>query len=136
MLLLDVKLSISSANITIYKYLPIFEHPPCPNQMTFFPGWLANSQSDDLQPSATGQIEFFWENNALYICYLVGKPQKDLPPGSEISLGRVALEKKKKLPHDMEVKFIEFKALPQRYSQLAGIELESWWIEWSCRQTR
>ena len=124
MLILDVKLSVCSSLITIYKYLPIFEHPPCPNQMTFFPTWLTDTNAADRPPATPGQLEFFWENNVLYICYLVGKPQKDLPPGSEISLGRVAVEKKKKLPKDMEVKFIEFKHLPQLYSHLAGIECD------------
>jgi hypothetical protein len=123
-LVLDVKLSISSSNITVYKYLPIFEHPPYPNQMTFFPTWIADTQAIDRPASVVGQQEFFWENNVLYICYLVGKPQQDLSPGSEISLGRVAVEKKKKLPQDMEVKFIEFKQLPQLYSHLAGTECD------------
>lgn len=127
MLLLDVKLSVCSSIITIYKYLPIFETPPVPNQMTFFSAWLpdaAISEEPGVSVDKDGQMVLFGENNILYICYLVGKPQPNLLPGSEISVGRVSAEKKKKLPKNMEVKFLEFRDLPRLYSQLAGIEYD------------
>ena len=119
-LVLDVKLSLCSSIITIYKYLPIFENPPIPTQMTFFSDWV----QEDADKTEGIHIEKdgggFCVNNFLYICYLVGVPQKDLAPGSEISFGRVSILKKKKLPPNMQVNFLPFQNLPELYSQIAG----------------
>jgi hypothetical protein len=125
--ILETKLSVYSAPIAIYKYLPIFEHLPVAHQMTFFSNWLPDDSLDDetdLEQSHDGQLELFGEHNILYIAYLIGKPQKNLLPGSEISLGRVAAQKKKKLPCNMEVRFIEFHKLPALYCQLGGIKYD------------
>lgn len=123
-LLLDVKLSLCSSIITIYKYLPIFENPPVPTQMTFFSDWVPEDIGKTelgISKEQDGQLGLFCENNFLYISYLVGVPQKNLLPGSEISFGRVSILKKKKIPPNMEVKFLEFKDLPELYSKIAGI---------------
>ncbi len=123
-LLLDVKLSLCSSIITIYKYLPIFENPPVPKQMTFFSDWVPEDigkTEPGISKEQDGQLGLFCENNFLYISYLVGVPQKNLLPGSEISFGRVSILKKKKLPLNMEVKFLEFKDLPKLYSHIAGV---------------
>lgn len=125
--ILDVKLSLCSAPIVIYKYLPIFEKSAIANQMTFFPNWLSEAALNDelgLEYEKDGQLELFSEHNILYIAYLIGKPQKNLLPGSEISLGRVAVEKKKKLPSNMEVRFIEFRELPALYCLLGGVNYD------------
>lgn len=119
LLVLDVKLSLCSSLITIYHYLPIFENPPVPKQMTFFSDWVPEdaTESGIRTEKDSGS---FCVNNFLYICYLVGVPQKDLIPGSEISFGRVSILKKKKLPANMEVKFLPFKELPKLYSKISG----------------
>ena len=125
--ILDVKLSLCSAPIAIYKYLPIFEKSPIANQMSFFADWLSEAALNDelgLESHADGQLELFGKHNILYIAYLIGKPQKPIQPGTEISLGRVAVEKKKKLPHNMEVRFIEFRELPALYCQLGGVSYD------------
>jgi hypothetical protein len=124
MVLLDVKLSICSSSIAIYHYLPIFEMPPMPCQLTFFPSWLQDTGTEEQQVYADGQMGLFWENNVLYICYLLGKPQKDLLPGSEICFRRERSDKKKKLPDNMEIRFIEFSKLPELYCHFAGIEYQ------------
>ena len=123
--ILDVKLSLCSAPLVIYKYLPIFEQSPSANQMTFFSDWLSEAALNDeigLEYHADGQLELFGEHNILYIAYLIGKPQKHILPGTKISLGRVAAAKKKKLPRNMEVRFIEFQKLPALYCQLGGVD--------------
>jgi hypothetical protein len=131
LLVLDVKLSLQSAGITIYKYLPIFVNGlariPQFSQLTFFPQWLSeNAIEPGYRPD--GQMALFYENNILYICYLIGKPVGVLLPGTEISAikrefrGRTVHKKgKKRLPLDMEVRFIEFDRLPGLYSRLAGM---------------
>lgn len=125
LLVLDVKLCVCSSPITIYKYLPIFEHPPVPNQITFFPVWMAEDILGDEPGSPVdneGQLKFFGVNNILYICYLIGKPQKNFLPGSEIACGRASFLKKKRIPLNMEIRFLEFRDLPALYSRIAGIE--------------
>jgi len=42
-------------------------------------------------------------------------------PGSEIAFGRVSALKKKRLPLNMEVKYLPFPNLPELYSRIAGI---------------
>jgi hypothetical protein len=77
--ILDVKLSICSAAIAIYKYLPIFEKSPIANQMSFFSEWLSEDSLNDevgLEYGKDGQLGLFGEHNILYIAYLIGKPQK------------------------------------------------------------
>lgn len=93
-------------------------------QKTFFSDWLpkeAAMTEPGYQIQPNGQIELSWENNLLYICYLIGGPQKDLLPCSEISFGRVDRKKKKKLPSNMEIRFVPFIRLPELYCQIAGI---------------
>jgi hypothetical protein len=90
--------------------------------LTFFPSWLPDTTDVEQQIYADGQMGLFWENNVLYICYLLGKPQKNLLPGSEICFRRPHSDKKKKLPDNMEIRFIEFSKLPETYCHLAGIE--------------
>jgi hypothetical protein len=44
-------------------------------------------------------------------------------------LGSVDITKKKKLPHNMEVRFIEFQKLPKLYCRLGGVKYEEQSIE-------
>ncbi|MCK4517241.1 hypothetical protein KAT92_00560 [Candidatus Babeliales bacterium] len=126
-LVLDVKLSICSSPITIYKYLPIFENTLAPRQLTFFPEWISEDTLEEvpgLRSDEDGQLNLFSINNILYICYLIGKPQKNYLPGSEIACGPVSFQKKKKIPHNMEIRFLEFHNLPELYCRVAGIEYD------------
>ncbi len=132
-LALDVKLSLTSAPITIYKYLPIFEQglreqTALTHQQTFFPEWLPkNAVNVELVQHVydDGQLGLYFENNILYICYLIGWQTKNLMPGAEVlSLQNPEGSKKngrKKLPSDMEVRFIPFAKLPKLYCEIAGI---------------
>jgi hypothetical protein len=136
LLLVDVKLSVLSGIITIYKYLPLFLSPPqklsLTTQLTFFPTWLPE-EALNLEPYGKspqdGQEEMFRENNILYICYLVGEKINDILPGSCITDAIKGKSRKwkmnkvtKKLPENMEVRFVPFSSLPEIYARIAGQE--------------
>ena len=135
LILLDVKLSIRSAGITIYKYLPLFQRDQTNeanwrNQQTFFPQWLPGelAEIDPICPiEESGQLNLFLEHDILYICYLLGDPVDNLPPGSKISSilhkhHRGKRSTVKHLPQNMEVRFLPFFQLSELYCKLAGIE--------------
>lgn len=140
LILLDVKLSLSSAAVAIYKYLPVFKKPreylPVARQLTFFPEWTSEKVKQ-VEPSSRagpdGQIYLFGENHLLYICYLLGTEATDLCPGDQIASWHHRPPSKegpqpaensewKTLPGNMEVRFIPFEKLPNTYCYIAGIE--------------
>lgn len=126
--ILDVKLCISAAPITIYKYLPLFENrqkSKSMRQTTFFEEWLPQRCTEKplVHYDKDGQSDLAIINNVLYISYLIGKPRSDILPSSTIRGKNTST--KKKLPHNMEVRYIDFTKLPSLYCDLAGIKFES-----------
>ena len=135
---LDVKLCISAAPITIYKYLPLFKDDSFianKGQSTFFENWLPAEATEKpfIHYDEEGQTSMVLQNNILYIAYLIGKPRSDVIPCSTIRGKRSA--KKKKLPENMEVRYIDFFELPQLYCELAGLSCDAqqvaWILEWA-----
>ena len=134
LLALDVKLSVASSMIMIYKYLSLFEkglQPSLAAQKTFFPEWLPKDAVKVNQFQhiyKDGQLGLFFDNNILFICYLIGTAQKNLQPGDEITRvynnTRTKKCKKKRLPMDMEIRFVEFNKLPALYAEIAGIDYD------------
>lgn len=133
LLVLDVKLSSLSAIKTVYKYLPIFEQniedlTALSSQITFFPEWI-DSPPSIKQVDRNGQLNLFQNNNVLYICHLDGPRYSNLFPGDEISTigakNQYKRKKKKKLPSNMEVRFLPFEELPSLYCKIAGYDFDS-----------
>lgn len=82
---LDVKLCISAAPITIYKYLPLFKNDSFianKGQSTFFEDWLPTEAIEKpfIHYDEDGQTSMVLQNNILYIAYLIGKPKTDVIP--------------------------------------------------------
>ncbi|WP_372371422.1 hypothetical protein [Candidatus Uabimicrobium sp. HlEnr_7] len=124
--LLDIKLCVSAAPITIYKYLPLFSEnlsADSDHQVTFFDDWLpeAATQKPFLHYDEDGQANMALKNNVLYICYLLGKPKKDIIPLSVIA----SRKSSKKIPRNMEVRYIDFLELSKFYCDLANIKYEA-----------
>lgn len=130
--ILDVKLSIMSGLNAIYKYVPLFEQgikdESYTTQQNFFEKWLPEDavnvalmqhEFDD------GQLGLYFENHILYISYLIGTPIKNLFPNNKISetfsKNNYRMKNKKKLPKNMEVRFISFFELPKLYCEIGGL---------------
>ncbi len=132
LLILDVKLSITSSPQAVYKYLSLFEEgiqdTTLAQQTTFFNEWDSRTVNVEAEQFIyqDGQMGLFYENNILFICYLIGWKKDTLLPGREVSLLRdtksIKSKNKRKLPHNMEVRFVEFKNLPKLYTDIAGQE--------------
>ena len=123
--LLDIKLCVSAAPIAIYKYLPLFESDffsKEQSQITFFDTWLPEEAVEKpfLHYDEDGQANMALKNNVLYICYLLGKPKNDIVPLSIIA----SRKSSKKIPRNMEVRYVNFLELPRFYCDLANIDYD------------
>ncbi len=132
LLILDVKLSITSSPQAVYKYLSLFEEgiqdTNLAQQTTFFSEWDDRTVNVETEQFVyqDGQMGLFYENNILFICYLIGWKKATLLPGRDVAqLTETKPRKaknKRKLPWNMEVRFVEFKDLPKLYTHIAGQE--------------
>lgn len=126
--ILDVKLCVSSSTFVIYKYLPLFQDENFiiaeQEQITFFSDWLMPEAIEKpfVHYDNEGQTSMALKNNILYISYLVGKPKPDVFPSSTIS-GKYS-EKKRKIPDNMEIRYVDFFDLPFLYADLANIDYD------------
>jgi hypothetical protein len=128
LLILDVKLCICSSYITIYKYLPIFQEHTRQKQLTFFTDWIGDIPDvETITTDNEGQQSFFGNNNILYIAYLTGKPIKNIAAGGHIIIN--SDRKRKRLPGDMEVRFINFMDIAKLYCQISDIAFDAWKVQ-------